>query len=141
MRKVERPIEGEIETEKPLKKEIDHYNTFFERFSLAQNDIDTLTQILHFTDTAILIKPLPKSKQDDFYGQVEQKSIAGCFEPHHALLFYSKNGEQYARWDFCFHCGNHEIRGIYYDTPLQSFTCSRQADELQRLFRRIGVKK
>lgn len=131
--------ESVIPKDKP--KEIDYYNTFFERFSLSQNDIDTLSQILNFTDTTIQIKPLPKGKEYDFYSRTLQRSMAGCFNPHHALLFYAKNGEQYARWDFCFHCNNHEIRGIYYTKNTESFTCYGQSAALQRLFKRIGITK
>jgi hypothetical protein len=142
VRGVDKPVEGEVSVEKP--KEIDHYNTFFERFTLSQNDIDTLSQIMHFTDTSIQIKPLPKRNSngiDMYVRSPGQKTVAGCFMPHHALLFYGKNGEQYARWDFCFLCGNHEINGIYYTKYLSSFDCRGQEEALIQLFKRIGITK
>lgn len=66
--------------------------------------IDSLTTELSLESKEVIINAL--ITETDF----EEESVASCFEPHHGLVFKTKENEIIGSMSFCFECNQYRLK-------------------------------
>ena len=65
-------------------------------------------------------------------GKHPDQPSAGCFNPHHAFVFFDSDGNMVGRIDICFKCGN-------YDSSHRGFSSSLDFDGLAKLLGELEI--
>lgn len=88
---------------------------------------------LHIKDRVILNNKFTNQLFKSFFTKYEGCTVAACFDPRHAILFYNEKREIIAYLEVCLDCGNSQSSGNFKYDDLCEIT-------LAELFEQAGIK-